>query len=157
MQSCGQSCWRLDDYVALAGEVIELAHAFGAKVMLNSPPVMLEQADGLHLTSAQLWAKIAYAIRPREGQWLSASCHDVRGIASRRQTLGWILRSCRRYCLHYRIRVTAHLGWEAFTAVVDQVNFPVYALGGMESSHVATARLDGGQGIAAIRSLWDGV
>jgi 8-oxo-dGTP diphosphatase len=51
----------------------------------------------------------------------------------------------------------AHLGWETFAAALEQVNFPVYALGGMESSHIATARLHGGQGIAAIRSVWDGV
>ena len=162
-----------DDYVALAGKVIRLAHAAGAKVMLNSPPIQIAEADGLHLTSSQLWAEAeegvchtplrrspvgAYGIRPlrRAGQWLSASCHDAREL-QRAAEIGVDFALLSPVLPTLSHPGTVHLGWEAFAAAVENVNFPVYALGGMESSHVATARQHGGQGIAAIRSVWDGV
>jgi 8-oxo-dGTP diphosphatase len=146
-----------DDYVGLARESIRLAHSFGAKVVLNSPPVMLEEADGLHLTSRQLWEEERVYQSPlRSGQWLSASCHDEREL-QRAADIGVDFAFLSPVLPTLSHPGAVHLGWEVFSATVEQVNFPVYALGGMDSSHVATARLGGGQGIAAIRSLWDGV
>ncbi|MBO0614587.1 Nudix family hydrolase [Thiothrix fructosivorans] len=140
-----------DDYVALAREVIALAHEFEAKVVLNSPPIPIAEADGLHLTSSQLW----HTPR-RAGQWLSASCHDGREL-QRAAEIGVDFALLSPVLPTLSHPGAAHLGWAAFAAAVEDVNFPVYALGGMENSHVATARLNGGQGIAAIRSVWDGV
>lgn len=141
-------------YVALAGEVIALAHGFGAKVILNSPSVMLENADGLHLTSAQLWQEEGVCNTSlREGQWLSASCHSVAEL-QRAADIGVDFAFLSPVLPTLSHPGAASLGWDAFAAAVEQVNFPVYALGGMDSSHAATARLCGGQGIAAIRSLW---
>ncbi len=154
-----------DDYVVLAGEVIALAHGFGAKVILNSPPLMLEQADGLHLTSAQLWEEKSHSCPPSpvkerglggevlQGQWLSASCHSVAEL-QRAAEIGVDFAFLSPVLPTLSHPGAASLGWDAFAAAVAQVNFPVYALGGMDSSHAATARLCGGQGIAAIRSLW---
>ncbi|MEZ5447117.1 MAG: thiamine phosphate synthase, partial [Gammaproteobacteria bacterium] len=48
------------------------------------------------------------------------------------------------------------LGWERFSAMAVAAGLPVYAIGGMARSDVAVARRAGGQGIAAIRSLWGG-
>ncbi|OQX04073.1 MAG: hypothetical protein BWK73_37345 [Thiothrix lacustris] len=146
-----------DEYVALAREVITLAHGFGAKVVLNSPPIHIAEADGLHLTSSQLWAEEGVCHTPlRGGQWLSASCHDAREL-QRAAEIGVDFALLSPVLPTLSHPGVVHLGWEAFAAAVENVNFPVYALGGMESSHVATARLHGGQGIAAIRSVWDGV
>lgn len=142
-----------DDYVALAGEVIALAHGFGAKVILNSPPLMLEQADGLHLTSSQLWAKMEQVFPRREGQWLSASCHDGREL-QRAADIGVDFAFLSPVLPTLSHPGEAPLGWEAFATAVENVNLPVYALGGMTTSDVASARQHGGQGIAAIRSLW---
>ena len=145
-----------EDYVMLACESIRLAHAFGAKVVLNSPPFLLEEANGLHLTSRQLWAEVGvYATPRRQGQWLSASCHDAREL-QRAADIGVDFAFLSPVLPTLSHPGEAHLGWEAFADKVEPVNFPVYALGGMDGSHVATARLNGGQGIAAIRSLWDG-
>ena len=47
------------------------------------------------------------------------------------------------------------LGWQRFQALVEKVNIPVYALGGMSPRMVGQARECGGQGIAAIRGLWE--
>lgn len=144
-----------DDYVALAGEVISLAHGFGAKVILNSPPLMLAQADGLHLTSTQLWGEKGVFPR-REGQWLSASCHDEREL-QRAADIGVDFAFLSPVLPTLSHPGAAHLGWESFAALVENVNFPVYALGGMTPDHVANARQHGGQGIAAIRSVWSSV
>jgi 8-oxo-dGTP diphosphatase len=145
-----------DDYVALGQETIGLAHAYSAKVILNTPPVMLEGADGLHLTSRQLWAEQGVCNTPlRKGQWLSASCHSVQEL-QRAAAIGVDFAFLSPVLPTLSHPGAASLGWDAFAEGVGQVSFPVYALGGMDASHVATARLCGGQGIAAIRSLWDG-
>ena len=140
-----------DEYVALAREVITLAHGFGAKVMLNSPPISIAEADGLHLTSSQ----VCHTPR-RAGQWLSASCHNPQEL-QRATEMGVDFALLSPVLPTLSHPGAAHLGWSAFAAAVENVNFPEYALGGMENSHVAIARLHGGQGIAAIRSVWDGV
>jgi len=145
------------EYVALAHEVIQLGHAFDAKIVLNSPPVMLAEADGLHLTSRQLLtaeAGLRDTLLP--GQWLSASCH---GSAELQQAaaLGADFAFLSPVLPTLSHPGEAHLGWVAFVTAVENVNLPVYALGGMTSDHVTTARQHGGQGIAAIRSLWSGV
>lgn len=144
------------DYVALAGDVIALAHGFGAKVILNSPPLMLEQADGLHLTSSQLWAETDQVFPRREGQWLSASCHEEREL-QRAADIGADFAFLSPVLPTLSHPGEASLGWEAFATAVENVNLPVYALGGMTPDHGITARQYGGQGIAAIRSLWSSV
>jgi len=40
--------------------------------------------------------------------------------------------------------------------MVDQVDFPVYALGGLDERHIPIAHSHGAQGIAAIRGIWGG-
>lgn len=144
------------DYVALARDVIRLVHSVGGKVMLNSPPLMLEEADGLHLTSRQLWQQAEGVCHAplRVGQWLSASCHDGRELQQAAE-IGVDFAFLSPVLPTLSHPGAASLGWDAFAVSVEQqANFPVYALGGMDSHHVAAARAAGGQGIAAIRSLW---
>lgn len=145
-----------NDYMGLAADVIALAHGFGAKVILNSPPQMLEQADGLHLTSSQLWGEAAQVFPRRKGQWLSASCHDGREL-QRAADIGADFAFLSPVLPTLSHPNEASLGWEAFAALVENANMPVYALGGMTASQATQARQSGGQGIAAIRSLWSGV
>lgn len=139
-------------YVALAREVIRLVHAVGGKVILNSPPVWLDEADGLHLTSRQLWASSA---RPelRQGQWLSAACHDLPSLLHA-AACGVDFAFVSPVLPTLSHPTVPALGWEAFQAMTESSHFPLYALGGLQPAHVAVARLHGGQGIAAIRSLW---
>jgi 8-oxo-dGTP diphosphatase len=49
---------------------------------------------------------------------------------------------------------TVPLGWDNFQEMIDAVNIPIYALGGMGRDYLETAILGGAQGIAAIRALW---
>jgi len=46
------------------------------------------------------------------------------------------------------------LGWTRFAALTTASPVPVYALGGLGPADIATARRNGGQGVAAIRALW---
>ena len=46
------------------------------------------------------------------------------------------------------------LNWGGFQALTEQATHPVYALGGMLVEHLPEVWQHGGQGIAAIRSLW---
>ena len=47
------------------------------------------------------------------------------------------------------------LGWKRFYELTEQATMPVYALGGMSTEHIHHAQQHGGQGIAAIRGLYD--
>ena len=46
------------------------------------------------------------------------------------------------------------MGWERFAKLVEGAALPVFALGGMGPQHIEIAREHGGQGIAAIGTLW---
>jgi len=145
------------EYVALAHEVIRLGHAFGAKIVLNSPPVMLAAADGLHLTSRQLLAaEVGLRDTLSPGQWLSASCHSAAEL-QQAAALGADFAFLSPVLPTLSHPEDAHLGWETFATLLEPVNLPVYALGGMTPDYATIARQHGGQGIAAIRSLWSGV
>lgn len=141
-----------DAYAGLAREVIGLVHSLGGKVILNSPPLMLEDADGLHLTSQQL--RQPEKIMPRRvGQWLSAACHNPQEL-QQAASLGVDFAFLSPVLPTLSHPGAATLGWDTFRECVGQVNFPVYALGGLTAQQATTARVNGGQGVAAIRSLW---
>jgi 8-oxo-dGTP diphosphatase len=143
-----------DDYVALGKEVIGMVHAEGGRVILNSPPVMLEAADGLHLNSTQLKGDgVCSMFLRQEGMWLSASCHNAQEL-QQATGLGVDFAFLSPVLPTLSHPGAAALGWEAFAALADQVNFPVYALGGMQYGDASLARLHGAQGLAAIRGLW---
>jgi 8-oxo-dGTP diphosphatase len=46
------------------------------------------------------------------------------------------------------------LGWQRFAALAADASMPVYALGGLGDTDIATARNLGAQGVAAIRAFW---
>ena len=47
------------------------------------------------------------------------------------------------------------MGWERFRDLAEQASMPVYALGGLNEDDIEPCWQHGGQGIAAISSLWD--
>ena len=139
-------------YVALAREVIGLVHRYQAKLILNTPPVWLDEADGLHLNSTQL---MAIQQRPfyLQNKYLSAACHNLAELQQAERI------ACDFMLLSPVQATTSHpdstcLGWTQFQDLAQQVNKPLYALGGLQASDLATARIHGAQGIAAIRGLW---
>ena len=129
----------------------------GARLMVNASPadwfVLGESGlfDGLHLPARHL---AACDRRPvAAGKLLGASSHDAAELA-RAVGLG------ADYAVLGSVQPTAShpggvtLGWDRFGELVAPCRLPIYAIGGMAKADLSCAWAAGGQGIAAITSLW---
>lgn len=136
----------------LAMDARTRCHAAGAELLVNGEPGLAADLGlGLHLRSDQLMALQARPLPP--GQLVGASCHDADELAQA-ERLGL------DFAVLGPLRATeSHpgatpLGWDRFAALREGVSLPIYALGGLRPSDVATARRHGGQGVAGIRAFW---
>jgi 8-oxo-dGTP diphosphatase len=142
------------DFLRLANAALALCRAQGARLLLNADPDLLASvpADGVHLSAGRLARVSARPLGP--DLLVSAACHNAAELA-RAVSLGV------DFALLSPLLPTAShpeavpLGWEGFGELVDELPLPVYALGGMRPEHIEHAIDCGGQGIAAISSLWD--
>lgn len=143
------------EYLSLANAALARCREHGARLLLNADPDLLTAvpADGVHLSSGRLAMTTA---RPLGADFLiSAACHNAAELA-RAVSLGLdfaLLSPVHPTASHPR---AAPLGWEGFREFVDELPLPVYALGGMRPEDIEQAIDCGGQGIAAISSLWPG-
>jgi len=144
-----------DEYKALAKQMVGRCHAFGARLLLNGEPEWVAEvgADGVQLSSGKLQSLNR---RPLGKELLvAASCHTA-------EELQQALKLDADFALLSPIKWTkSHpdtepLGWDEMHRLVDETPIPVYALGGVSRDDLADAFAAGGQGIAAIRSLWPG-
>jgi len=138
----------------LAQDLVALCRDASAKLLLNSTPEMVVacRADGVHLNSRRL---LSLNSRPLAAdQWVAASCHNAEEL-SHAEKIGvdFVVLSPVLATLSHPEQQP--LGWQGFQELVERVNIPVYALGGMSPNMIDKARHCGGQGIAAIRSLWE--
>lgn len=142
-----------DNYLKLAEKTIDLAHRYEAKVLLNSPPQLLANADGLHLTSSQL---LGLDTRPQlqPQQILSASCHDKIELQKAAEFNAGLAFLSPVKATRSHPGVTA-LGWKSFYELSRYANLPIFALGGLAVSDINEAKKHGAQGIAAISGLWN--
>ena len=132
-----------------------LAARTGARVFLNADPETARAAGahGAHLTSRALERLTERP--PWPGFGLAASCHDADELA-RAGALGVdfaVLSPVRATSSHPGARP---IGWEGFAALVEPLDFPVFALGGLGPQDRAAAWAAGAQGVAAVRGLWRG-
>lgn len=142
------------DFIALAKKAVAKCHQYGAKILLNGGVALLQsvpEADGIQLASDKA---AAYDHRPLPAdKWLAVSTHDEAQIAH-------ALKLEADFLLLSPVKETSShpgvpgIGWAQFALLSGQVPVPVYALGGMKPNDVQQARLNGGQGIAAISGLW---
>lgn len=124
----------------------------GAELLLNRDIALArELGTGVHLGSEQL---AALAARPLPDQQpVGASCHTLAELQAA-QAL-----EC-DFAVLGPVQATAThpgaepLGWERFAGLRQHVGLPIYAIGGLGPEDVAAARMQGAQGIAAIRALW---
>lgn len=136
---------------AFARRLVPLAHAHGARVVVNgtADDAARVGADGVHWTSASL----AAASRRPEGVLVGASCH-TRGELARAAMLGV------DYALAGPVLATpthpdaVPLGWDGFARAIEHTRVPVYALGGLEPADLDTALDHGAHGIAMRRGAW---
>lgn len=139
------------DLEAFAGTVTAMAHAAGARVLINGDAALAQRvgADGVHLTSAQLGAPN----RRPAFDLVGASCHDAGELAAA-QTLG------ADFAVLGPVKPTpshpgaSGIGWEAFANLLANCPLPVYALGGMTPADQETAWTCGAHGIGMMRGAW---
>ncbi|MCW8933350.1 MAG: Nudix family hydrolase [Gammaproteobacteria bacterium] len=142
-----------DEYKKLANKAISLCKSYNAKILLNTTDKLYSSfdADGLHLTSQML---NSIQQRPISGNLLlSVSCHTLDEIKKAKQLNADII------LLSPVKETTSHpgvqgIGWEKFKHLSKDIEYPVYALGGMSANDMADAKNNGAQGIAAITGFW---
>ena len=141
-----------DDLVALGERLRERCAAHGARLLVNGPEEAARAlgADGVHWSSRVLAERPE---RPGWASWVGASCHDAAELALAAE-LGADLAVLSPVQWTPSHPEQAPLGWRRFAELTAGAALPVYALGGVGSADIATARAHGGQGIAAIRGLW---
>lgn len=138
----------------LAQRVLQLCREYGAQLLLNSGPDLVAEigADGVHLASARL---MALRERPLpQTKWVAASCHSLAELEQARR-VGVDFAVIAPVLPTASHPAAAPLGWAVAREFAEVAPFPVYALGGMNVSHVTTA-IDGGmQGVAVIGAIWN--
>jgi 8-oxo-dGTP diphosphatase len=118
-------------------------------LLINSAVSGSHQADGLHLTSHDL---LACRERPQNYDWVSASCHSLEQL-QHAENIGLdfaVLAPVLPTQTHPEAKA---LGWELVVEWLEEVNLPVYALGGMALPLLPSAKQAGARGIAAIRAF----
>lgn len=142
------------DYRDLAVAALKTCRQRGARLLLNAEPTLVQEigADGVHLDSRRLRACTA---RPLPGEFLvGASTHcaeelvQAAGIGADFAVLGPVAPTA----THPGQQA---LGWRRFAELALHSDLPVYALGGMGADDLMRAFASGGQGVAAIRALWE--
>ena len=135
----------------LAAKVIGLAHAHGARVLVNGNLQLAREfgADGVHLTSAQLKETRLRPNLPLVG----ASCHDADELA-RAHALGADFAVLGPVLPTPTHPGAAGLGWARFAALLKDCPLPVYALGGLGPADLETAWRHGAHGISMMRAAW---
>ena len=132
-------------------EVVARVHACAGLVVINDDAALAAEAgaDGVHLPAARLAALQARPALP----WVGASCH-------RREELERAAALELDYAVLGSVFATpshpgqAALGWAGFAALAAGLPLPVFAVGGLDDTHMEAARDAGAHGIAAIRAAW---
>ena len=136
---------------ALACAARELVRAAGADLLLNGQVELARELGlGVHMPAAEL---MQLHKRPLdEGTWVAASCHDDRELAHA-AVVGVdfvVLGPVRHTSSHPN---ADPLGWRHFAELCARAPFPVYALGGLDTTDIADARVAGAHGIAGISAF----
>lgn len=112
-------------------------------------PIDTAHAQGLHLSSQAL---LACTKRPNDYRWVAASCHNLTEL-KHAEALGLdfaVLAPIQSTASHPN---AAPLGWQAMIELLEQINLPVFALGGLDREDLDKALAAGAQGIAGISAF----
>lgn len=146
-----EKTWPRERLAAFAPRFLALAHAHGAKLLLNGSEDDARRlgCDGVHWSAARL---AAVHVRPAD-LMVGASCHD-RDELARAAMLG-----CDFAVLGPVLSTPTHpgvpvLGWEGFARGVAGARLPVYALGGLAAGDLDVAIDCGAHGVAMRRGAW---
>lgn len=120
------------------------------EILLNSDlDLPVTEADGVHLSSRAL---LACQSRPQARRWVGASCHNLDELqhAERIGADFAVLAPVLPTATHPE---AVQLGWDGMAVLVEQVNLPVYGLGGLGLRDLPQAIAVGAQGIAGISAF----
>jgi 8-oxo-dGTP diphosphatase len=145
--------WSSADARNIVRSALRLCSEHGAALVINSAwPGGKDPALGIHLTSQVLMhCKARPELAP--GALLGASCHNEAELAraAKLDVDYAVLSPVESTQSHPEAQA---MGWKRFGELVETVNFPVYALGGLGPDDRERAKAEGGQGIAAIGAFW---
>jgi 8-oxo-dGTP diphosphatase len=146
--------WSRRELKELSKRSIGLAHAAGARVLLNEDIELAREvgANGVQLTGTQL---SACQKRP-DVELCGASCHNAEELSLAADLgLDFVLLSP---VLPTKSHPgAAHLGWDAFASMAASSSIPVYALGGLQPDDLQIAWERGAHGIALLRQAWTSI
>ncbi len=145
-----EKSWVSSQKEAFAQLVLNLAKPYGAAVYINDDLELAQRLGcGVHWTSASLMTQTQHPGIP-----VGASCHNADELRHA-QDLGL------DYALLGAVKPTlshpgvATLGWDGLAAILESgFSIPVYALGGLSSTDLTSAREAGAHGIALMRGAW---
>jgi 8-oxo-dGTP diphosphatase len=148
-----EKSWPIERLERLAAQLLPLAQARGAQVMLNGDAALARRLGcaGVHWTSAALREASA---RPT-GLLCAASCHDHAELA-RAAALNLDFAVLGPVASTPSHAQAVPLGWPCVAALLRGTEMPVYALGGLDHSDLDTAIAHGAHGIALRRAAWPG-
>ena len=148
-----QPAWTQRDIESTAIKAHAICRRHGAALLVSGDFEIAVRCDldGVHVP-----ARIARTLdaRPLPAlRWLAVSCHDEAELAHA-ASIGADFATLAPVAATPSHPDATPLGWPRFAELVAVSPLPVYALGGLAIADIATARRNGGQGIAAIRALW---
>ncbi len=138
-----------DERRDFAAAVLRLAGNYPAtRVLINDDEALARAvgAHGLHLSAKSLWQSTARPALP----WVGASCHSAADLARAAElAVDFVV-------LGPLLPTASHpgapgIGWQCFAELIERSPLPVYALGGMQVSLLATAQRHGAHGVAMLR------
>lgn len=137
----------------LSQSIKQLCEKHQARWLINGDLDDVERfnADGVHLSSERL---LSLRANPFNGDFLvGASCHNLEELehADRIDVDFVVLSPVSETLSHPTIKP---LGLKKFEQMIERINVPVYALGGMSHADLESVWEHGGQGVAMIRSGW---
>jgi 8-oxo-dGTP diphosphatase len=144
---------RNDSYLSLVNRLRILFDKYNAIFLINASPADAVALDvgGVHLNSARL---LQINERPLSNDyWVAASCHNQTEL-EHAGSIGVDFVVLSPVCETSSHQDMKTIGWDNFRQLVEMSSIPVYALGGMQASHLDIAQKAGGQGIAMVSGIW---
>jgi 8-oxo-dGTP diphosphatase len=137
----------------LINKLLDLCKNNHSRLLINSSPeyAMKVGAHGVHLNSGRL---SNFYERPLEKNILiSASCHNSSELehACKLDVDFAVLSPVKKTASHDYAKL---LGWDNFKILIESVNIPIYALGGMRADDMMKSHEFGAQGISVLSGIW---
>ena len=123
-------------------------------IILNGDPYQAHQLgfDGVQLNSQRLKKHANKSLEFDSDFHVGASCHNLEELKMAEAFADFALLSPIKFTNSHPDR--NGLGWTQFMSLVNEVNLPCYALGGLSEEDLSDSFKYGAQGISSISSIW---